>query len=295
MRSIPQPQRQDGPAMADADLVALIAGTPGSAPGLRPVADILAALTAEATAGELAGEGRAMAEFRRRARAPETRRHARRSAGRPRIVRPRNARPRATRLTYRLGVKLGAAATGVAVVLGGAATAAFAGMLPAPIQRFAHEIIGAPIPRPRHGLPTHGRPAAPGGTAPGPALARRTPRAQARPSPSPNATGPGNVPGRGQPGKPHTRAKQGNAEGPGQPGSGQHGNGQGEPGSGKGQGGSGARQGASPHATTEHSSPRQGGLHRNPQAQRRQGHPHTTARRAVRPARLARAEVVIEL
>ena len=56
MPNIPRPQRQDEPAVTDADLAALLAGTADAAPGLRPVADVLAALTAEPTGIELAGE-----------------------------------------------------------------------------------------------------------------------------------------------------------------------------------------------------------------------------------------------
>jgi len=205
MRSIPQPQRNYGPAATDAELVALLAGTPDVPSGLRPVADILAALTAEASAGELAAEGRALTEFRRRAGAP-----AKRHAG-----------PRTTRLTSRFGVKLGAAATGVAVVFGGAATAAFANKLPAPIQLFAHETIGAPTPHVRPDLPTRGRPA-PGGPSPGQPLAHGTRRAAAHPSP--RGTGPGSAHSQGARGGRHTRGKQENPQGPGQ-----QRNGQGEP------------------------------------------------------------------
>jgi len=66
MPNFPQPQRQDEPAVTDADLAALLAGKTDAVPGLRPVADVLAALTTEATGAELAGEARALAEFRRR-------------------------------------------------------------------------------------------------------------------------------------------------------------------------------------------------------------------------------------
>jgi hypothetical protein len=150
MTSFPQPQRQEGSAVSDADLAALLSGAEGAAPGLWPVADILAALTADPSAAELAAEGRALAEFRRRTGAPARRR----------------AQPRTAALTSRLGTKLGAAAAGVSLVLAGAATASFANVLPAPIQRLAHETIGAPSPRPGHrpgpaapGVPAgHGRP-----------------------------------------------------------------------------------------------------------------------------------------
>jgi hypothetical protein len=145
MPTIPPPQRRAGSAVTDADLDALLAGTADAASGLRPVADLLAALTAEASTGELAGEARALAGFRHRTGVPVPRRRARR---------------RPARLTSRLGAKAGAALTAVAVVLGGTATAAFANALPAPIQRLAHDAFGAPMPEPSRHLPAHrGRPA----------------------------------------------------------------------------------------------------------------------------------------
>ncbi len=105
------------------------------------MADVLAALTAEPTGMELAGEAGALAEFRRPAGAQVPAQRARRGTG----------------LRSRLGVKVGASVTAVAVVLGGGAVAAFADVLPAPIQRLAHEAIGAPIPQPRHDLPSRSR------------------------------------------------------------------------------------------------------------------------------------------
>jgi hypothetical protein len=220
MLNIPQPQRQDEPAVTDADLATLLAGTAGAVPGLRPVADVLAGLTAEATATELAGEARALAEFRRRAGGPVPSRRARRStAG----------------LTSRLGVKVGASVAAVAVVLGGGAAAAFAGVLPAPIQRLAHDTIGAPTPAPRapapaprhdrrpaahgrpaHGKPAHGKPATRGG--PG---AKR----QARPHATPAPTAQGN---------PHAQGKHANPHGKSPHGQGGQGNGSGQ-GNGRGQ------------------------------------------------------------
>lgn len=120
MPNIPPPQRQDEPVLTDADLAALLAGTTDVAPGLRPVADILTALTAEATAMELAGEYRARAEFRRRAGGVPGH-HARRgSAG----------------LTSRFGVKIGASIAAATVVLGGGAAAAFADALREAFARF---------------------------------------------------------------------------------------------------------------------------------------------------------------
>jgi hypothetical protein len=237
MLNIPQPQCQDEPAVTDADLATLLAGTAGAVPGLRPVADVLAALTAEATATELADEARALAEFRRRAGGPAPSRRARRStAG----------------LTSRLGVKVGASVAAVAVVLGGGAAAAFAGVLPAPIQRLAHDAIGAPAPAPRapapaprhdrgpaaHGRPAHGRPAhgrpAHGKPAHGKPAARGGPGAkrQARPHATPAPTAQGN---------PHAQGKHGNPHGKGPHGQGGQGNGSGQ-GNGRGQAGPARRR-----------------------------------------------------
>ena len=47
-------------------------------------------------------------------------------------------------LTSLLSAKLAAAAAAAAVTLGGAAAAAYANKLPAPVQKFAHDTIGAP-------------------------------------------------------------------------------------------------------------------------------------------------------
>jgi hypothetical protein len=51
-------------------------------------------------------------------------------------------------LTTLLSAKLAAALAAGAIGLGGAATAAYAGALPAPVQNFAHHTIGAPAPHP---------------------------------------------------------------------------------------------------------------------------------------------------
>jgi hypothetical protein len=57
------------------------------------------------------------------------------------------ARPRRRRhpmLASLLSAKLAALAAAAAFTLGGAAAAAYAGKLPAPVQKFAHDTIGAP-------------------------------------------------------------------------------------------------------------------------------------------------------
>jgi hypothetical protein len=233
MANTPQPQRQDEPAVTDADLDALLAGEADAIPGLRPVADVLTALAAGPTAGELAGETRTLAEFRRRTGAPVPRQRARRGTA---------------VLPSRLGAKIGAAATAVAIVLGGAATAAFANALPAPIQRLAHDAFGAPTPQPRRDLPGHGAPGAHGERAHGQAAAHGEPRGgrQARPHATAAPTPPGNAHPKGQQGNPHSQGQQGNPHGHGKhgkpSGQGQQGNGQGQ-GQGNGQGQQGNGQG----------------------------------------------------
>lgn len=228
MPNFPQPQRQDWSAVTDDDLAALLAGKVGAAPGLRPVADILAALTAGATAGEFAGEARALAAFRRRTGARASRRAARRApAG----------------LAPRLGAKAAAAATAAAVVFGGAATAAYANVLPAPIQRLAHETIGAPTPHPRPGLLPHGGSGTHGGHAHGDhaaygQAAARGPHAQEQGSPGATPPGPG-AQGAGSYGGPHGTGTRGSPHG-------QQGAGQAKQGGGQGQQGTGQSQSAVP-------------------------------------------------
>jgi len=224
MPNIPQSPLQDGSAVTDTDLVALLAGKRDVAPGLQPVADVLDALSAGPSLGELAGEASALAEFRRRAGVPAPRRHARRStAGR----------------TSRLSVKAAAGAAAATLVLGGAATAAFANMLPAPIQRFAHDFIGAPdAPATAQPVPARAKPTVPGqvashGTAKSSAKQHSTSR-------HPNRHGHGQ-PGTGQ-------GQQGKGQGQQGAGQGQQGKGQGQQGAGQGQQGKGQGQQGAGHA-----------------------------------------------
>jgi hypothetical protein len=119
----------------DAAAAALLAGTELPAecpPGLQPAADVLAALRAGPASGELAGEAAALAEFRQRA-GMSTGLH-------------RSRRRRRPVLTTLLSAK---AAAAIAVVgLSGAAAAAYTGSLPAPVQRLAHDLVGAPASQP---------------------------------------------------------------------------------------------------------------------------------------------------
>ncbi len=244
MPNIPQSPPQDGSAVTDSDLAALLAGQRDVAPELQPVADVLAALSAEPSLGELAGGASALAEFRRRAGVPVPRRHARRST---------------VRLTSRLSAKAAAGAAAATLVLGGAATAAFANMLPAPIQRLAHDVIGAPdAPPALQPGPARGKP-----TAPGQLASHGTPKSGAKahsPSRHPNRHGDRQRgAGQGQQGK--GEGQQGKGQGQQGKGQGQSGAGrQGQPGAGQpGQPGAGqGRQGnglGDPHARGQHGDP----------------------------------------
>jgi hypothetical protein len=147
MPNFPWLSSQDAPEMGDASLAALLAGAEppeGLAPGLRPVADALAALTAGPAPDELAGEAAALAGFASR-------------AGMPAAV-GRSRRRRHPLLTPLLSARAAAAAAVAALSLGGFATAAFAGVLPAPAQQFAHHTFGAPAAG--GGQPTGTHPAA---------------------------------------------------------------------------------------------------------------------------------------
>jgi hypothetical protein len=252
--------------VTDADLAALLAGKTDVPPGLRPAADVLAALSAGPSPRELAGEARALAEFRRRAGAPAPRHRAHGTAG----------------LSSRLSAKVAAGAAAAAVVLGGAATAAFADVLPAPIQRLAHVVIGAPdAPSAPPPGPARGKT-----VAPGPLASQETPTPSAKPPstpPHPNRNGHGH-PGTGQgqqgngqrsqhaqPGEALPVQQQGDGQGEGQQGYGQGQQGQGQQGQGQGLG--------DPHAQ---------GQYGNPHPQGQQGNPHPQAKPTAHHARPAR-------
>jgi hypothetical protein len=136
MPNIPGSQRDEVPELPDRALDALLAGDPltdEGAAGLQPATPLLAALTAAPEGSELAGHARALAEFRRRDGMP---------------AHPRSRRRRSRLLTTLLSAKAAAAAAAAAAALGGVATAAYAGALPAPAQQLAHNTIGAPSPKP---------------------------------------------------------------------------------------------------------------------------------------------------
>ena len=140
--------------IGDASLAALLVGRelpPGSAPVLRPLAEALAELRGQPATDELEGETETLAAFRSQ-------------FGAPRIAHREPARtpPRRRRL---LLVKAAAVAATL-LSLGGIATAAYARALPAPVQRLAHNIIGAPPPDTRPAFtPSSARPATTGNPA----------------------------------------------------------------------------------------------------------------------------------
>jgi RNA polymerase sigma-70 factor (ECF subfamily) len=121
------------PRVAETVFDHLLAG--GSVPSGAPrrwheLADLVAALSAPPTAGELAGAEAALVVFRRR------------------FV----AGPRHARVPIRLGSRVAVGLAAAAVVLPGALTAAYAGALPGWLQTVAHDWLDAPD-RPAHDGP----------------------------------------------------------------------------------------------------------------------------------------------
>jgi hypothetical protein len=163
----------DLPQIGDEALDALLAQDRGpgeTAAPLGPVADVLAALRAAPSQGELTGLDPVLAEFRGAGGVPGG------------FHRSRPRRPALLRTL--LSVKVAGAVA--AAVLGGSVAAAYAGVLPASLQQIAHNSIAAPAasakPSP-HQTPS----AKPGmhqtpGAKPGP---YQTPRAGAPVGPDP--------------------------------------------------------------------------------------------------------------
>jgi hypothetical protein len=158
-----KPGRRDVVPLSDAAVEALLTGTEPpaeAAPALQPVADVLNAMRAGPASDELTGEAMALAEFRRIAAAS----HAAASTagvtavgasadgvsavGAPAGGAPaggwRARRRRRAVAGSRFGARAAITGAAAALCLGGLATAAFAGVLPAPMQRLAHEVLGAP-------------------------------------------------------------------------------------------------------------------------------------------------------
>jgi hypothetical protein len=112
---------------------------PAAPPELAGLPELLADLSAPAEPGELALEAAVLARFRSRARTAG-------APGVPRAPVPRKAPWRGAPRSPKLAAGLVVAAIG----LGGAA-AAYAGVLPAPLQDFAHRTLEAPAARPAPG------------------------------------------------------------------------------------------------------------------------------------------------
>jgi hypothetical protein len=107
---------------------------PGAPPEIHGLARMLAAVAGPAEPGDLVGQAAAQAAFTRLASPPGTSPAALRSARRSLPERPARGR-------LPLAVALVAAAAGL-----GSTAAAYAAVLPSPIQHFAHVAFGAPPP-----------------------------------------------------------------------------------------------------------------------------------------------------
>jgi hypothetical protein len=132
MPNFPRSARGDVPPVGDAAFDALLAGNlpPEQATdGLRPVAEVIVALSVAPARSEIAAEARA------------------REAYRAAFSRPAPHAPRRRRhpvLASVLSAQLAAAAV---LIIAGIAAAAWVGVLPAPAQRLAHDVFGAPAAR----------------------------------------------------------------------------------------------------------------------------------------------------
>lgn len=137
MPNFPQSARGDVPPDGDPAFEALLAGKlrpEEAAVGLRPLADAVAALTVPPMRSEIAGEPSAREAYRAGFAWPAD------TAPLPRHRHRRHRRPAFASL---VSVRLAAASVVILAIL---ATAAYTGMLPAPIQRLAHTTFGAPAP-----------------------------------------------------------------------------------------------------------------------------------------------------
>jgi hypothetical protein len=117
----------------------------------QPVAQVLAALTSAPESSELTGEARAFAEFRALARPPA------RGADRP--AQPPRRGP--GWMAWLPGGRLAVAAATGAVLMCGLFAVAYAGDLPVPAQRLAHNTIDAPAVRPDRDPLASSRPTVP--------------------------------------------------------------------------------------------------------------------------------------
>jgi hypothetical protein len=114
---------------------------PGAPPEIHGLARMLAAVAGPAEPGDLPGQAAALAAFTRLASPPGTSPAALRSARSSLPGRPARGR-------LPLAAALAAAAAGL-----GSTAAAYADVLPSPVQHFAHVAFGAPAPS--HGFILH--------------------------------------------------------------------------------------------------------------------------------------------
>ena len=120
---------------------------------MHDLQQMLTALAGPAEPGELAGEAAARAAFIQLASPAGVSLGASRPPARQGTRRPASHRVPRRRRTRRAGRRAGLAAAlcAAAAVLAGTA-AAYAGVLPEPVQQMAHATVGAPAPR-HHGSP----------------------------------------------------------------------------------------------------------------------------------------------
>ena len=177
MPNSPWPTHRDEPVTGDPSLAELLAWaqfTPSSAPEMKPVGEVLAALTAGPADDELAGEAAALVAYRNRGGVPRPATRAHRRRRRPLFRFP----------SVRVAATVAAAAAVLSV--SAFATAAYTQVLPAPVQRLAHDFSGAPgagseppVPSPAgSGAPSPGGTGREGGA----------PTGRAHPSPTRHAT-----------------------------------------------------------------------------------------------------------
>jgi hypothetical protein len=137
MPNFPRSARGDVPPDGDAAFEALLAGKlrpEEAAVGLRPLADAIAALTVPPMHSEITAEPSARETYRAGFARP---------ADTTPLPRHRHRHHRRPAFTSLVSVRLAAASVVILAIL---ATAAYIGMLPAPIQRLAHTTFGAPGP-----------------------------------------------------------------------------------------------------------------------------------------------------
>lgn len=158
MPSFRRSARRDESALTDESLAALLAGAqpPEDAPPeLRQAFEVLSALHAGPARDELADEAAALAEFRI-------------NAARPRLADRRPMR-RGSGLLSSLSGRVVTATAVAVVVIGGVTAAAMTDVLPAPLQRLAHEEFGVRPPSTHRSKPkaraAHGRARDPHGLA----------------------------------------------------------------------------------------------------------------------------------